>query len=83
MKTVSYQELLRALPGAAAGEDIMLLNGDKPAGFVHVFSDEEEADDYLLENDDRFLARVAESRAEFRAGNGIPLDEVKRILSAG
>ena len=38
---------------------------------------EEEAAE-LLENDDRFLARVAESRAEFRAGKGIPLEEVKR-----
>lgn len=35
--------------------------------------------DEVLENDDRFLSRVAESRAEFRAGKGIPLEEVKRI----
>lgn len=32
----------------------------------------------LLENDDRFHARVAESGAEYRAGLGISPEEVKR-----
>ena len=41
---------------------------------------EEDAADDLLENDERFTARVAEARAEFRDGKGIPLEEVKRIL---
>ena len=40
---------------------------------------EEDAADELLENDERFTARVAEARAEFRDGKGIPLEEVKRI----
>ena len=80
MKTISYDEIIRAVPAAADGEDSVMLKAGKPAGYVHLFRDEEEADDYLLENDGRFLARVAESRAEFRAGKGIPLEEVKRIL---
>ena len=80
MKTISYDEVLRAVPIAAEGEDIVMLKAGKPAGYFHLFQDEDEADDYLLENDDRFLARVAESRAEFRAGKGIPLEEVKRML---
>lgn len=41
---------------------------------------ENEIDDYLLENDSRFLARVAEAREEFKTGKTIPLEEVKRIL---
>lgn len=82
MKTISCDEILRAIPADSEGEDIVMLKAGKPAGYLHLFRDDEEADDYFLENDGRFLARVAESRAEFRSGKGIPLEEVKRILSA-
>jgi len=40
---------------------------------------EEDEPDELLENDGRFTARVAEARAEFRAGKGVPLEGVKQV----
>ncbi len=80
MKTIPFEELLSAVPAAAEGEDVVMLKDGKPAGYVHLFRDEDEADDYLLENDSRFLTRVAEAREEFKAGKAISLEEVKRLL---
>ena len=41
------------------------------------FATEDDWFDFRLENDPRFLARVARARAGLRAGGGIPWEEVQ------
>jgi hypothetical protein len=39
------------------------------------FAGEEEWFDYCLENDPRFLKRIASARKSLRAGRGVPLED--------
>ena len=60
----------------AAGKHIVITRHGKPAGILIGFASEEEWFDYKLENDPRFLERVAQARRSIRAGRGVPLEEV-------
>jgi PHD/YefM family antitoxin component YafN of YafNO toxin-antitoxin module len=64
----------------AEEEDILILKNGKPVGFLRGFTDEDELFDYQLERDPRFLERVQRARAQFRAGHGIRLEDVKTEL---
>jgi PHD/YefM family antitoxin component YafN of YafNO toxin-antitoxin module len=64
----------------AEQEDILILKNGKPVGFLRGFTDEDELFDYQLESDPRFLDRVKRTRAQFRAGQGIRLEDVKTEL---
>lgn len=83
MKTVTVTDLQQDVTHyleLAEAEDILILNNGKPVGFLRGFSDEEDLFDYQLESDPRFLERVKRARAQFRAGCGIRLEDVKAEL---
>ena len=55
---------------------VVITRHGKPAGVLIGFESEDDWFDFRLENDPRFLARVAKARASLRAGKGIPLEDV-------
>jgi len=67
----------------AESERIVITRHGKPAGILIGFADEDEWFDYCLENDPRFLQRIAAARASLRAGKGIRLEDVKHLKGAG
>ena len=69
-------DLSRYLREATKGEIVITRHG-KPAGVLIGFKSEDDWFDYRLENDPRFLARVARARDSLRAGRGIKLEDVK------
>jgi prevent-host-death family protein len=69
-------DLSRYLREAAKGEIVITRHG-KPAGVLIGFKSEDDWFDYRLENDSRFLARVARARDSLRAGRGVKLENVK------
>ena len=69
-------DLSRYLREAEKGEIVITRHG-KPAGVLIGFRSEEDWFDYRLENDPRFLDRVAKARANLRAGRGVRLEDVK------
>ena len=83
MKTVSVTDLQHDVTRyleLAEEEDILILKNGKPIGFLRGFADEDDLSDYQLESDPRFLERVKRARAQFRAGQGIRLEDVKNEL---
>jgi len=69
-------DLSRYLREAEKGEIVITRHG-KPAGVLIGFRSEEDWFDYRLENDPRFLNRVATARASLRAGRGVRLEDIK------
>jgi prevent-host-death family protein len=69
-------DLSRYLREAEKGEIVITRHG-KPAGVLIGFRSEEDWFAYRLENDSRFLDRVARARASLRAGRGVRLEDVK------
>ena len=69
-------DLSRYLREAAKGEIVITRHG-KPAGVLIGFKSEDDWFDYRLENDPRFLDRVARARDSLRAGRGVRLEDVK------
>jgi hypothetical protein len=87
MKTVTIADLEHDVTHyleLAEEEDILIFKNGKPVGFLRGFTDEDDLFDYQLESDPRFLERVKRARAQFRAGQGIRLEDVKtELLEAG
>ncbi|MGH8565300.1 MAG: type II toxin-antitoxin system Phd/YefM family antitoxin [Gammaproteobacteria bacterium] len=69
-------DLSRYLREAEKGEIVITRHG-KPAGVLIGFRSEEDWFGYRLENDPRFLDRVAKARASLRAGRGVRLEDIK------
>ncbi len=69
-------DLSRYLREAEKAEILITRHG-KPAGVLIGFGSEDDWFDYRLENDPRFLERIAEARASLRAGRGIRLEDIK------
>ncbi len=61
----------------AANREIVITRHGKPAGVLIGFRSEDEWLEYRLENDPRFLARIAKARASVRAGRGGRLEDVE------
>jgi prevent-host-death family protein len=61
----------------AAKREIVITRHGKPAGVLIGFRSEDDWFDYRLENDPRFLHRVARARESLRAGRGIRLEDLK------
>ena len=61
----------------ATQQEILITRHGKPAGVLIGFESEEDWFDYRLENDPRFLERIAKARASLRAGLGVKLEEVE------
>lgn len=70
-------DLSRYLKEAAKREIVITRHG-KPAGVLIGFETEDEWLEYRLENDPRFLERIAQARASVRAGRGVRLEDLKR-----
>lgn len=83
MKTVTVADLQRDVAHyveLAEEGDVLIMIKDKPVAFLRGFADEDDLFDYQLESDPRFLDRVRRARAQFRAGQGVELDDVKSEL---
>ncbi len=85
MKTITAADLqinvVRYLE-IAETEDLLIMINDRPAGILRGLSSEDDLLDYQLESDPRFLERVKRARAQFRAGEGIRLENVRDELLA-
>ena len=60
----------------ASKEEIVITKHGKPAGMLIGFESEEDWFDYRLENDPRFLARVAQARESLRQGMGVKFENL-------
>ena len=58
-------------------DKIVITRHGKPAGVLIGFQDEDDWFDFRLENDPRFLQRIAQARAGIRKGKGIPWEEIE------
>src|SRR5262244_3228563 len=61
----------------AEKEGIVITRHGQAAGVLIGFASEDDWFDYRLENDPRFLSRIAAARASLRAGCGILLEELE------
>jgi prevent-host-death family protein len=61
---------------AAEEEEIIITRHGRPAGVLIGFASEDDWFDYKLENDPRFLARIASARKHLREGKGIEIEEL-------
>ncbi|MEE9466606.1 MAG: type II toxin-antitoxin system prevent-host-death family antitoxin [Candidatus Neomarinimicrobiota bacterium] len=79
MKRVPLSEMkdhLSEYLRAAGQDEIIITRHGKPAGVFKGFDTEDDWIDYRLENDPRFLARVAAARSSIQAGKGIRLEDI-------
>jgi prevent-host-death family protein len=56
----------------AERERIVITRHGKAVGVLIGFASDEDWFDFRLENDPRFLKRIAQARASLRAGKGVP-----------
>jgi prevent-host-death family protein len=66
----------------AETEEVIITRHGKPAGVLVGFATEDDWFDYKLENDPRFLARVAAARKNLREGKGVRVEDLAEVLSA-
>ena len=62
----------------AETEEVIITRHGKPAGVLVGFASEDDWFDYRLENDPRFLARVAAARKSLREEKGVRLEDLPR-----
>ncbi|MBU0512128.1 MAG: type II toxin-antitoxin system Phd/YefM family antitoxin [Chloroflexi bacterium] len=60
----------------AEDENIIITRHGKPAGVLIGFASEDDWFDYKLENDPRFMARIAVARDSLREGKGIRIEDI-------
>ena len=80
MKTVSLTDVkddLSRYLRLAEQEEIVITRHGKPAGVLVGFGSEDDWFDYRLENDPRFLKRIAQARESLREGKGVRLEDIK------
>jgi prevent-host-death family protein len=80
MKQVALSEIkddLSKYLRLAENEEIVITRHGKPAGVLVGFASEDDWFDYKLENDPRFLQRIARARESIRNGSGIRPEELK------
>jgi PHD/YefM family antitoxin component YafN of YafNO toxin-antitoxin module len=58
-------------------EDIVITRHGQAAGVLIGFESADDWFDYRLENDPRFLSRIAAARASLRAGRGVRLEDLE------
>jgi prevent-host-death family protein len=61
----------------AETRDVVITRHGRPAGVLIGFKSEDDWFDYRLENDPRFLERIAQARRSVRAGRGTKLEDLK------
>lgn len=60
----------------AEQEEIVITRDGKPVGLLVGFEANEDLEDYRLENDPRFLRRIAKSRESAKAGDVVRLEDI-------
>jgi len=60
----------------AATQEILITRHGKPAGVLIGFESEDDWLEYRLENDPRFLKRIAGARESLKAGRGVRLEDI-------
>lgn len=65
----------------AETEEVIITRHGKPAGVLVGFATEDDWFDYRLENDPRFLARVAAARQSLREGKGVRIEDLVEMPS--
>jgi prevent-host-death family protein len=60
----------------AENEEIVITRHGKPAGLLVGFASEDDWFEYRLQNDPRFLERIARARASLEAGKGVKLEDL-------
>ncbi len=82
MKRIPLSEvkdhLSEYLRQAGEKDDIVMTRHGKPVGVLIGFASEDDWFDYRLENDPRFLARIAAARKSLEEGKGVRLEELPR-----
>ncbi len=63
----------------AQDDDILVTKGGKVKGMICALSDED-LEDYLIENDPRFMKIIETRRERYKREGGIPLDQLAREL---
>lgn len=79
MRTIALSKIkdqLSKFLRLAEKEEIIIMRHGKPAGVLVGFKTEDDWFDYRLENDHRFLQRIASARQSLRAGKGIRIEDV-------
>ena len=79
MKRVALSEVkddLSRFLRLAEREEIVITRHGKPAGVLVGFPTEEAWFDYQLENDPRFLRRIAAARRSVRSGRGVRIEDL-------
>jgi prevent-host-death family protein len=85
MKRVALSEVkddLSKYLHLAESEEIVITRHGKPAGVLVGFASEDDWFDYKLENDPRFLRRIAQARKSLRTGKGVKLEDLPRESEA-
>ncbi len=81
MKTASLTEVKNQLSRylrKATHEQVVITKHGKPAGVLIGFESEDDWFDYRLENDPRFLKKIARARASLLAKKGISWEDVQK-----
>jgi prevent-host-death family protein len=79
MKTIALSEIkdqFSKFLRLAEKEEIVIMRHGKPAGVLVGFKSEDDWFDYRLENDPRFLERIASARRSLREGKGLRIEEL-------
>ena len=79
MKTIALSEIKDQLSKylrLVEREQIIIMRHGKPAGVLVGFKTDEDWFEFRVENDPRFLQRVASARQILREGNGIRIDDL-------
>jgi prevent-host-death family protein len=79
MKKIALSEVkddLSKFLRLAASEEIIITRHGKPAGILVGFASEDDWFDYRLENDPRFLNRIASARESLRVGKGVKIEDL-------
>lgn len=80
MKKVALKEIRDEFPKylrLAEDEDVVITENGRPAGVLIGFKSEDDWVDYQIENDPRFLQRIAETRKDLREGRGVRLEDIE------
>lgn len=80
MKRVPLSELkddLSRFLREAEHEEIVITRRGKPVGVLIGLASEDEEFEDRLENDPRFLRRIAQARQSLRAGRGVRIEDVE------
>jgi len=62
----------------AEQDQIVITRHGKPVGVLIGFESDDDWFHYKLENDPRFLRRIAQARKSLKAGKGIAWEEIKK-----